>query len=320
MRVGRAALRRRRDVLVTLVAAVDCGTNSIRLLVADLVDGRLVELDRRMRIVRLGEGVDRTGSLSAAALDRTFAALREFADVIDAAGVQRTRMCATSATRDADNRDEFVAGCTAILGVPPEVISGAEEAAAAFRGATAELPRDELPAPYLVVDIGGGSTELVLGTDAVEQSISVDIGCVRLTERRLPSDPPTPNEVAAAEADVADALDAAAVAVDGSRASTLVGLAGSVTTVAALALGLTAYDPTRIHRSRTSYDAVDRITESLLAATRADRLEIPVMHPGRADVIAAGAMVLRAVMRWWSVDEVVASERDILDGIALGLG
>ncbi|HVF20394.1 MAG TPA: Ppx/GppA phosphatase family protein, partial [Mycobacteriales bacterium] len=304
---------------MTRVAAVDCGTNSIRLLVADVEGGRLVERTRQMQIVRLGEGVDRTGSLAAEALERTFVALRDYARIIGEMGVDRVRMCATSATRDAANRDAFVDGCTAILGVAPEVISGAEEAAASFRGATAELPRVAHPAPYLVVDIGGGSTELVLGGASVEQSVSLDIGCVRLTERHLRTDPPTPAEVAAAEGDVDELLLSAEATVDVRHARTMVGLAGSVTTVAALSLGLTAYDPTRIHLSRTSYDDVDRITTVLLTSTRAERLDLPVMHPGRADVIGGGALVLRAIMRRWSIDEVVASERDILDGIALGL-
>jgi len=304
---------------VTRVAAVDCGTNSIRLLVADVEDGRLVERTRQMQIVRLGQGVDRTGALAPDALDRTFVALRDYARVIAEMGADRVRMCATSATRDATNRDVFVDGCTAILGVAPEVISGAEEAAASFRGATAELPRDRHPAPYLVVDIGGGSTELVVGDTSVDQSVSLDIGCVRLTERHLRADPPSADQTAAAEADVDALLAGAESSVDVRSARTLVGLAGSVTTVAALALGLTSYDPTRIHLSRTSYAGVDRITDLLLTSTRAQRLDLPVMHPGRADVIGGGALVLRAVMRRWGIGEVVASERDILDGIALSL-
>jgi exopolyphosphatase/guanosine-5'-triphosphate,3'-diphosphate pyrophosphatase len=319
MHLGLAAAVRRGRVVMTRVAAVDCGTNSIRLLVADVSDGRLVERTRQMQIVRLGQGVDRTGSLAPDALERTFAALRDYARVIAELGAERVRMCATSATRDAENRDEFVSGCTAILGVVPEVITGDEEAAASFRGATAELPREVHPGPYLVVDIGGGSTELVLGDGEVAQSISLDVGCVRLTERHLRSDPPSADEVAAAESDVDAMLASAESTVDVRRAQTMVGLAGSVTTVAALALGLTSYDPTRIHLSRTSYDEVDRITTMLLTSTRTARLDMPVMHPGRADVIGGGALVLRAVMRRWSIGEVVASERDILDGIALGL-
>ena len=301
------------------VAAIDCGTNSIRLLVADVVDGRLVERTRQMQIVRLGAGVDRTGELAPDALERTFRALRDYAQVVRDMDVDRVRMCATSATRDASNRDVFVTGCTEILGVAPDVMSGTEEAAASFRGATAELPSDVHEPPYLVVDIGGGSTELVIGTTSVERSVSLDVGCVRLTERHLRSDPPTPAQVSAAALDVEALLMNAEATVDPRQARTLVGLAGSVTTVAALAAGLESYDPQRIHLSQTSYDDVDRVTTMLLTSTRAQRLDLPVMHPGRADVIGGGALVLRAVMRRWSIGEVVASERDILDGIALSL-
>jgi exopolyphosphatase/guanosine-5'-triphosphate,3'-diphosphate pyrophosphatase len=299
---------------VTRVAAVDCGTNSIRLLVADVSGDALTDVHREMRIVRLGQGVDRTGRLAPDALERTFAALRDYAATARDLGAERTLMVATSASRDAANAAEFVDGCTAILGVAPVVVSGAEEARLSFRGATAEL--SGLPAPYAVCDIGGGSTEFVLGTSDVEQSCSVDIGCVRLTERRLRSDPPTDDEIAAAEADIATALDAVAERVDVAKAATFVGLAGSVTTIAALALDLPAYDPVAIHLSRIPAAAVEDVTERLLRATRAERAALPVMDPGRVDVIGAGALVLRAVVRRWSVPEVVASERDILDGIA----
>lgn len=304
---------------MTRVAAIDCGTNSIRLLIADADGHDLTDVVREMRIVRLGQDVDRTGRLAPEALDRTFGALHDYAAQVRAAGAQRVRMCATSATRDAANRDDFVRGCVDIIGVEPEVITGAEEAATSFRGATQTLPRDRFPPPYLVVDIGGGSTELVLGDQAVQQSISIDVGCVRLTERRLVSHPPTSAEVAAAEADVDLWLDRAMAAVDVAAARTLVGLAGSVTTVAAIALGLTAYDPLATHQSRISYADVDRVTADLLARTPEQRLDYPVMHPGRADVIAAGALVLRRLMQRIRADSVVASERDILDGIALSL-
>jgi exopolyphosphatase/guanosine-5'-triphosphate,3'-diphosphate pyrophosphatase len=295
---------------VTRVAAVDCGTNSIRLLVADAVDGRLVDVHREMRIVRLGQGVDRTGVLAPDALERTFAALRSYVPLM--AGAESVRMVATSATRDAANAADFVDGCAAILGVAPEVVPGEEEARLSFLGATAEL---DLPAPYAVCDIGGGSTELVLGTSRVEQAASVDVGCVRLTERRLRTDPPPAAEVEAAVADIALALDG--VDVEVGRAATFVGLAGSVTTVTALALGLAAYDPAAIHLARVSAEQVEDVTARLLAMTRAERAALPVMHPGRVDVIGAGALVLREVLRRWSLREVVASERDILDGIAL---
>ncbi|HEU0129616.1 MAG TPA: Ppx/GppA phosphatase family protein [Mycobacteriales bacterium] len=298
---------------MTRVAAIDCGTNSIRLLVADVDGGTLTDVHREMRIVRLGQGVDETGRLAPDALERTFAALRDYAALCrDAA---RVRMVATSATRDAANAAEFVDGCTAILGVPPEVVSGDEEARLSFRGATAGLG---LPGPYVVTDIGGGSTEVVLGDATVEAAVSVDVGCVRLTERRLRTDPPAPAEVAAAVADVAAAFDVVAERVDVARARTFVGLAGSVTTVTALALGLAAYDPAAIHLARVPRERVEDVTAMLLRSTRAERAALPVMHPGRVDVIAAGALVLRELMRRWSLPEVVASERDILDGIAYG--
>jgi exopolyphosphatase/guanosine-5'-triphosphate,3'-diphosphate pyrophosphatase len=301
---------------VTRVAAIDCGTNSIRLLVADADGGGLVDVHREMRVVRLGQGVDRTGVLDPVALRRTSAALTDYARAAEDLGVEAVRMVATSATRDASNRQDFVASCRLILGVEPEVVTGAEEATLSFRGATSRL---DLPAPYVVVDIGGGSTEVVLGYASVEASRSVDIGCVRLTERCLLGDPPTPDEVRAAEELVEDALDDVASAVDVSSARTFVGVAGSVTTVAAVALGLPAYDPSRIHGSSVPYADVERVTADLLAATRQRRAAMPVMHPGRVDVIGGGALVLRAIMRRWSLPAVVASEHDILDGIALSL-
>jgi exopolyphosphatase/guanosine-5'-triphosphate,3'-diphosphate pyrophosphatase len=306
---------------VTRVAGIDCGTNSIRLVVGDVADGRLVDVHREMRVVRLGQGVDATGLLAPDALERTFSALRDYAAICMETEVERVRMVATSATRDAANASDFVDGCTAILGVAPEVVSGIEEARLSFTGATAEIAGVAgMPAPYVVADIGGGSTELVLGTEDVEQSVSVDVGCVRLTERRLRTDPPRPYEVEAAVADIAAALDVAGAAVDVARGRTFVGLAGSVTTVAALALGLEAYDPLAIHLAAIPYDTVDAVTERLLAASREERAAYPVMHPGRVDVIGAGALVLREIMRRWSLPEVVASERDILDGIALSIG
>jgi exopolyphosphatase/guanosine-5'-triphosphate,3'-diphosphate pyrophosphatase len=306
------------------VAAIDCGTNSIRLLVADLDDDRLTDVVRRMEIVRLGQGVDRTGRLDPAAIARTRVALRAYADEITSLAVQRTRFVATSATRDAANADEFRDMVVNTLGIPPEVVSGDEEARLSFTGAVRGLPTD-VPAPYLVVDIGGGSTEFVTGSGtgtgeaAVDRAISVDVGCVRMTERHLPADPPTPAQVAAAEADVTAAVDRALDEVGGRGAGTLVGLAGSVTTVAAIALGLTGYDPDRIHHARIGYADVAKVTADLLGATREQRLAVPVMHPGRADVIGAGALILRIIMQRAGFDEVVASEHDILDGIAYAL-
>lgn len=308
---------------MTRVAAVDCGTNSIRLLVADIDTGtgELTDLDRRMTIVRLGQGVDRTGRLAPEALERTLAACREYAAVIEEHGVERIRFVATSASRDAENRDDFVRGVVDILGVEPEVITGDEEAALSFTGATKELAvRDSC----LVVDIGGGSTEFVVGDDEVRAARSVDIGCVRLTERHLLhdgvlSDPPAASEVAALRADIEAALDLAEKTVPLREARTLVGLAGSVTTVAAVALGLTAYDPAAIHRSRVPFAQVRAITDRMLQATHAERAAIPVMHPGRVDVIGAGALILLSIMERTGAAEVVVSEHDILDGIAWDL-
>ena len=304
----------------TRVAAVDCGTNSIRLLVADIdpVAGTLVDVDRRMEIVRLGEGVDRTGRFSPAALDRTLAATQAYADVVEKTGAERVRFVATSASRDVDNRGDFVAGVRTALGVDPEVVSGDEEAALSFAGATREL-LGETPAPFLVVDIGGGSTELVLGSESVRAARSVDVGCVRLTERHLHDDPPTEAQVTAARAEVDAALRLAAETVPYGDAATLVGLAGSVTTVAAMAMDLPAYLPERIHRSVVTADAVRDVTGRLLTMTRAERAALPFMHPGRVDVIGAGALVLACVVDTAAVDEVLVSEHDILDGIAWSL-
>ncbi|MFJ5531520.1 exopolyphosphatase [Streptomyces sp. NPDC093261] len=306
------------------VAAVDCGTNSIRLLVADAdpATGALVELDRRMTIVRLGQGVDRTGRLAPEALERTFAACREYAEIIKGYGAERLRFVATSASRDAENRDEFVRGVLDILGVEPEVISGDQEAEFSFMGATRELAgREDLARPYLVVDIGGGSTEFVVGADRVEGALSVDIGCVRMTERHLVhhgvvSDPPTEEQIAAIRSDIEAALDLVERTVPLREAHTLVGLAGSVTTVSAIAQDLPEYDSARIHHSRISLDRVREITEWLLRCTHAERAAIPSMHPGRVDVIGAGALVLLAIMERIGATEVVVSEHDILDGIA----
>ena len=298
------------------VAAVDCGTNSVRLLVADLEHGRLGELHREMRVVRLGQGVDHTGLLSPEAVERTRVALVDYAATCRSMGVERTRMVATSATRDARNRSEFTDMVEQVLGVAPEVVSGDEEAALSFAGATGELDGG---GPFLVVDIGGGSTEVVLGTDRVQAALSVDVGCVRLTERHLVDDPPTFAQVAAARVDVMAALDRVAAAVPVEQARTAVGLAGSVTTVAALALGLPAYDSEAIHLSRLSAKHIRVVSELLLGMTRAQRAALPVMHPGRVDVIGGGALVLEAVVERFGLSEVLVSERDILDGIALSV-
>ena len=302
---------------MTRVAAIDCGTNSIRLLVADVDGNRKVEVHREMRVVRLGEGVDRTGSLSAAALERTRVALVDYAARCAELGVEGTRMVATSATRDATNRSAFVEIVSSTLGVEPEVVTGDEEAALSFAGATAGL--DPADGPFLVMDIGGGSTEIVLGTAEVEAASSVDIGCVRLTERHLHDDPPTAEQVTAARVDVDEALSRALAVVPAGQARTAIGLAGSVTTVAALALGLASYQPERIHRSRVSAEQVQAVTERLLAMTRAERAALPVMHPGRVDVIGGGALILQRCVGRLGLVEVVVSESDILDGIAMSV-
>ncbi|GAA4095492.1 Ppx/GppA phosphatase family protein [Streptomyces sp. NPDC001251] len=300
---------------MTRVAAIDCGTNSIRLLVADAdpATGEITDLDRRMTIVRLGQGVDRTGRLAPEALERTFAACREYAAIIKDLGAERLRFVATSASRDAENRDDFVRGVLDILGVEPEVISGDQEAEFSFVGATKELDGDD---EYLVVDIGGGSTEFVVGSAGVEAARSVDIGCVRMTERHHPGDPATPEQIGAIRADIEAALDLAERTVPLRGPRTLVGLAGSVTTVAAISLGLSAYDSAALHHARISYEEVAAVTGRLLAATHAERAAIPVLHPGRIDVIGAGALVLLAIMERTGAREVVVSEHDILDGIA----
>ncbi|MER7311104.1 MULTISPECIES: Ppx/GppA phosphatase family protein [Streptomyces] len=312
---------------MTRVAAIDCGTNSIRLLVADVdpATGRLTDLDRRMEIVRLGQGVDRTGRLAPEALERTLAVCREYAAAIEELGAEKVRFVATSATRDAENSDTFVRGVRDILGVVPEVVSGDQEAQLSFDGATKELAgSDRLERPFLVVDIGGGSTEFVLGDDTVRAARSVDMGCVRMTERHLVvdgavSDPPAPDRIDAVRADIAAALDLAGETVPLADAATLVGLAGTVTTVAAIALGLPEYDSEAIHHSRVSLERVREITTRLCASTHEERAAIPAMHPGRVDVIASGALALLAVMERTGAREVVVSEHDILDGIAWSL-
>jgi exopolyphosphatase / guanosine-5'-triphosphate,3'-diphosphate pyrophosphatase len=306
------------------VAAIDCGTNSLRLLVADVdpSTGALVDVERRMEVVRLGEGVDRTGVLSAAALERTLAATARCAQAVREHGATRVRFVATSASRDARNAQQLVDGVRDLLGVAPEVVPGSEEAELSFRGATGDL-RGRHPGPHLVVDLGGGSTELVLGDGAVEASRSVDVGCVRLTERHLHDDPPSPSQRAAAVADVHAALDLAAADVPLARAATLVGVAGTVTTITAHALGLPAYLPERIHGAVVGVPDVLAACEDLLGMTRAQRAALPFMHPGRVDVIGAGALLWREVVIRVAAESglgrVVTSEHDILDGIALGL-
>lgn len=300
----------------TRAAAIDCGTNSIRLLVADVDPGRGAAKDvvREMTVVRLGEGVDATGAFSAAALERTFIACRAYADVLRSVGSPPLRFVATSASRDVANRNEFVAGVEQALGVTPEVISGHDEGELSFRGATTGLPADAV-GPFLVVDIGGGSTEFVLGGTCPTHRTSENVGCVRMTERHMGSDPPTASQVASSRADIDAAIAAAGRVVPLAEAATLIGLAGSVTTVAALALELPAYDADVIHHSRISATAVRHVSDMLLAMPREQRAALPVMHPGRVDVIAAGALVLRCIVDATGVADVLVSEHDILDGV-----
>lgn len=303
------------------VAAIDCGTNSIRLLIAEeQAPGDYVDAVRLMRVVRLGEGIDTTGVISEAALQRTFAACDEYAAIINASDVQALRFVATSASRDARNRDEFVAGVQARLGVTPEVISGAEEAQLSFTGAVSSAPvRAGAPTPRLVVDIGGGSTEFVLGDERPWASRSVNIGCVRLFERHLRQDPPSPAELAALAEDADRAIAEAGREVALREADSLVGVAGTVTTVAALALDLPEYDPAAIHGSHISAAQVASVTEQLARMTHEERLALPVMHPGRADVIVSGAVILQRIVAAVGVSEIVVSEHDILDGIAMSI-
>lgn len=314
---------------MTRVAAVDCGTNSIRLLIAEPgPDGRLIDVDRRMHIVRLGEGVDATGRLAPAAIERTRVALAEYAEAMVAAGVEKVRMAATSATRDAANKEEFFAMTAEELGkvaegARAEVITGDEEARLSFAGALTDL--DTGDKPVLVVDLGGGSTELVLGHGReVTAAHSADIGCVRVTERALgDDDPPTTAEIAAAEEFIAERLDKALAAVPVAGATALVGVAGTMTTLGALALGLDSYDPDKIHRSAIPIPEFEKVCADVAGLDHAQRAALGPMHPKRVDVIGGGALVARAVTRAVAaaagIDEIIISERDILDGLVLSL-
>jgi len=299
-------------------AAIDCGTNALRLLIADVVDGVVQDVVREMRTVRLGEGVDATGTFSDAALARTFEACDEYALVLREYPVRRMRFVATSAARDVENRDAFVAGVVTRLGVEPEVISGDEEAELSFRGAVAGVRGIRMPA--LIADIGGGSTEFVFGdSDGVRASISTPIGCVRMSERSLHSDPPTREEIEAACTHIRRALADVLDVVPVGEARQFIGVAGTVTTIVAMALDLPGYDPRVIHGATITRDQVDRVTDALLAMDRRQRAALPFMHPGRVDVIGGGALVLRESMAVLGLDEVTASESDLLDGIVCTL-
>jgi exopolyphosphatase/guanosine-5'-triphosphate,3'-diphosphate pyrophosphatase len=299
------------------VAAIDCGTNSIRLLVADIHDGSFKEVDRRMEVVRLGQGVDQNKAFDPDAIERTLKVTQEYASIIASKGVERIRFCATSATRDATNRDLFIDGVRNILGIEPEVIPGVEEAALSFMGATKEL--QEADGPFLVVDIGGGSTEFVLGRTSVESAKSVNIGCVRMSERHLNHQPPTAEAITAATSDIDAAIASAAEDVAITSAKTLVCVAGTATTVAAAALGLDEYDRYAIHLAYIPAAKVHEVALMFQSMTRDEIAALGYMHPGRVDVITAGSLVLSRVMHATGAAGFIASESDILDGIAWGL-
>ena len=300
------------------VAAIDCGTNSIRLLIADVQGDNFREVIRDMEIVRLGQGVDQTGAFHLDAIARTLSAVDKYASEIARRGVEKIRFCATSATRDASNRDIFIKGVKDRLGVAPEVISGEEEAKLSFAGATKDLP-DSL-APYLVVDIGGGSTEFVIGHRAVESAKSVNIGCVRMSERHFKSDPAAESEIESARRDIQFAIAEAAKVVDIKAAKSLVAVAGTATTVAAAALQLSQYDRYAIHLSRISAEQTAQVSEMFLKMNREERAALGYMHPGRVDVIGAGSLVLSEIVKAVGAKEFIACESDILDGIAFSLG
>jgi len=299
------------------VAAIDCGTNSIRLLIADIDGSNFREVVRDMEIVRLGQGVDESGQFHPDAIARTLAAVDKFAAEIAKRGVEKIRFCATSATRDATNRHLFVDGVRDRLGIELEVISGDEEAALSFAGAIKDL--DPSSGPFLVVDIGGGSTEFVFGTSRVEAARSVNIGCVRMTERHFASDPATAEQIESARTDIQAAIAQAAAIVPITQAKTLVAVAGTATTVAAAALNLPEYDRYAIHLSRISAKQTHDAATMFATSAREQRLALGYMHPGRVDVIAAGSLVLSEIMKSTGASEFVASESDILDGMAFSL-
>lgn len=313
---------------MTRVAAIDCGTNSIRLLVADADEhGRLTDVTRLMRIVRLGQGVDATGAFAPEAIERTRVALSEYAEAIRDTGATAVRMVATSATRDASNREEFFAMTREILsavipGAEAEVITGDEEARLSFSGAVGELDPSE--GPFVVVDLGGGSTEVVLGDDTgVHAAYSTDVGCVRVTERCLHDDPPTGAQIDAAREFAADRLAQAFARVPVEQARTWVGVAGTMTTLSAVAQDLPEYDPERVHLSRLTVRQLHDVANRLVSMTHDERAALGPMHPGRVDVIGGGAVVTTVLAdelaRRAGIDELVVSEHDILDGIAMSV-
>ncbi len=299
------------------VAAIDCGTNSIRLLIADIEGSNFREITRTMEVVRLGQGVDKTGEFHPDAIARTLAAVDQFAIEIARRGVEKIRFCATSATRDATNRHLFIDGVRERLGIEIEVIAGEVEAALSFQGATKDF--DKSHGPFLVIDIGGGSTEFVFGTDSVEAARSMNIGCVRMAERHFTGDQPDPGQIASAIEDIDEAIKTAGKSVPITQAKTLIAVAGTATTVAAAALDLPEYDRYAIHLARISAARTHEISEQLLKETRDQRSAHGYMHPGRVDVIGAGSLVLDRIMQLTGATEFVASESDILDGMAWSL-
>jgi exopolyphosphatase/guanosine-5'-triphosphate,3'-diphosphate pyrophosphatase len=305
------------EVPTMRVAAIDCGTNSIRLLIADIEGGNFREITRIMEVVRLGQGVDKTGAFHPDAIARTLAAVDLFAAEIAKRGVEKVRFCATSATRDATNRALFTDGVKERLGIEPEVIAGEVEAALSFQGATKDFDKSE--GPFLVIDIGGGSTEFVLGADSVESAISVNIGCVRMTERHFTGDQPDPGQIASAIEDIDENIRQAAKSVPITEAKTVIMVAGTATTIAAAALDLPAYDRYAIHLARVSAERTHQISTVLLRETREERSAHGYMHSGRVDVIGAGSLVLDRIMKATGATEFVASESDILDGMAWSL-
>ena len=299
------------------VAAIDCGTNSIRLLIADITGDNFKEVLRTMEIVRLGQGVDQNKAFQPDAIARTLSAVRLFKDHIASKGVEKIRFCATSATRDATNRNLFIDGVREILGIEVEVIPGEEEAELSFIGATKELRQSD--SPFLVVDIGGGSTEFVFGSEKVDFAKSVNIGCVRMSERHLNTQPPSMAQIAQAIVDIDIAITQAAAVVPITTAKTLIAVAGTATTVAAAALELTDYDRHMIQLSRISASNVHKVAASFQSMNKDQITSLGYMHPGRVDVITAGSLVLSRIMAATGASEFVASESDILDGMAWSL-
>ena len=299
------------------VAVIDCGTNSIRLLIAEISGSTFKEVIRTMEIVRLGQGVDENKAFHPDAINRTLSAVKSFKEIIDKNKVDKIRFCATSATRDASNRNIFIDGVRDILNVQVEVIPGEEEAALSFTGATYQL--DQGSGPFLVVDIGGGSTEFVYGDKKVISAKSVNIGCVRMSERHLTNQPPTMDQIASAIVDIDIAITQAAVSVPINSAKSLIAVAGTATTVAAAALDLSKYDRDLIHLSKISADKVHKVAQMFQSMNKSEISALPYMHEGRVDVITAGSLVLSRVMAATGAAEFVASESDILDGMAFSL-